>query len=391
VLERDLGGSAREPQPEKRLGAGAVVDLDPAECVRGREVDDFDDRFVLVGVTLEGQLVAGTFSGGLVARRGFHRDTVRQPLGHSERLGNEREDFVDWRWYAGGIRERDRSHGPSVGIRYIYFEAVLRDNNIGKDFLRLFDQLIRADRVPSRYVGQHEPLGLRGESDLRGFFGGRMPGVARAIALFLAEGCFVNQQIGTLPGIHRRCGWPGVARECDEPAWPGNADEAIGQDLQDLFSQPFELLLGRRTYEIFAAYWPRVPVDSDSRAIADLFNSVPKHVATHRSDTLDWQNSHALEGDLADAIRALKQQDGANLLTHGSGDMVRQLLAAGLVDELRLMIYPVVLGRGKHLFGNNAQPSAFTLAHSTSTPSGVLLTRYARSGEVRTGAFGDVE
>jgi dihydrofolate reductase len=118
------------------------------------------------------------------------------------------------------------------------------------------------------------------------------------------------------------------------------ADEAIGHDLQDLFSQPFELLLGRRTYEIFAAYWPRVPVDSDSRAIADLFNSVPKHVATHRSDTLHWQNSHALKGDLADAIRALKHQNGANLLTWGSGDMVRQLLAARLVDELRLLIYP---------------------------------------------------
>jgi dihydrofolate reductase len=106
--------------------------------------------------------------------------------------------------------------------------------------------------------------------------------------------------------------------------------------LQDLFTQPFELLLRRRTYEILAAYSPRVPVDSGSRAIADLFNSVAKHVATHRSDTLDWQSSHALEGDLADAIRALKQQDGANLLTHGSIDMVRQLLAAGLVDELRL-------------------------------------------------------
>ena len=168
-------------------------------------------------------------------------------------------------------------------------------------------------------------------------------------------------------------------------------DEVIGQELQDLFSQPFELLLGRRTYGIFAAYWPRVPVDAASRAIADLFNSVPKHVATHRSETLDWQNSHALEGDLADAIRALKRQDGATLLTWGSGDMVRQLLAAGLVDELRLMIYPVVLGRGKRLFGDNAQPSAFTLVHATSTPSGVLLTRYARSGEVRTGAFEAVE
>jgi len=166
------------------------------------------------------------------------------------------------------------------------------------------------------------------------------------------------------------------------------ADEAIGQELQDLFSQPFELLLGRRTYEIWAAYWPHVRA---GHAIADLFNSVPKHVATHRSDTPDWQNSHALEGDLADAIRALKQQDGANLLTWGSGDMVRQLLAAGLVDELRLMIYPVVLGRGKHLFGDNAQPSAFTLAHSKSTPGGVLITRYVRSVEVRTGTFEEVE
>jgi dihydrofolate reductase len=168
------------------------------------------------------------------------------------------------------------------------------------------------------------------------------------------------------------------------------ADEAIGHALQDLFSQPFELLLGRRTYEIFAAYWPHVRADSANHAIADLFNSVPKHVATHRSDTLDWQNSHALEGDLADAIRALKQQDGANLLTWGSADMVRQLLATGLVDELRFLIYPVVLGRGKRLFGDNAQASAFTLAHATSTPSGVLLTRYVRSGEVRTRAFEEV-
>jgi dihydrofolate reductase len=162
------------------------------------------------------------------------------------------------------------------------------------------------------------------------------------------------------------------------------ADEAIGHALQDLLSQPFELLLGRRTYEIWAAYWPRVPA---GHAIADLFNRVPKHVATHRSDMLDWQNSHALQGDLADAIRALKHQDGVNLLTWGSGDMVRQLLAAGLVDELWLLIYPVVLGRGKRLFGDNAQASAFTLAHSTSTPGDVLMTHHVRSGEVRTGEF----
>src|SRR5262249_36262829 len=105
----------------------------------------------------------------------------------------------------------------------------------------------------------------------------------------------------------------------------------------------------------------------------------------------DWQKSHALEGDVADAIRALKHQDGANLLTWGSGDLVRQLLAAGLVDEIWFLIYPVVLGRGKRLFDDNARGSAFTLAHSTRTPGGVLITRYVRSGEVRTGTFEEVE
>ena len=168
-------------------------------------------------------------------------------------------------------------------------------------------------------------------------------------------------------------------------------DEVIGGAMQDLFSQPFELLLGRRTYDIWAAYWPHVRADSAGHGIANLFNSVPKHVATHRPDSLDWQNSHALKGDLPDAIRALKHQNGANLLTWGSGDMVRQLLAAGLVDELQLMIYPVVLARGKRLFDDNAQASAFTLTHSTSATSGVLITRYVRSGDVRTGKFEEVE
>lgn len=165
------------------------------------------------------------------------------------------------------------------------------------------------------------------------------------------------------------------------------ADKTTGQAVQDLFSQPFELLLGRRTYDIFASYWPHIRADSTHHTIADLFNSVPKHVATHRADSLDWQNSHALEGNLVDAISALKHQDGPQLLTQGSGDLVRQLLAAGLVDELRLMIHPILLGRGKRLFGDNAQASAFTLQNSISSPGGVLIARYLRSGEVRTGTF----
>ncbi|MBW0447694.1 dihydrofolate reductase [bacterium M00.F.Ca.ET.228.01.1.1] len=165
------------------------------------------------------------------------------------------------------------------------------------------------------------------------------------------------------------------------------ADDAISGYLQELFVEPFELLLGRRTYDIFAGYWPHVAADSPSRGIADLLNGVPKHVATHRPDTLEWRESHALAGALADAIRALKQQTGAALLTFGSGNMVAQLLAADLVDELRLVIYPLILGHGKRLFGENAPASAFRLAQSVSTPRGVIITRYVRDGEVRTGSF----
>lgn len=168
------------------------------------------------------------------------------------------------------------------------------------------------------------------------------------------------------------------------------AHKSIGEAVQDLHSQPFELLLGRHTYDIWAAYWPKAGTDSPSNSIAKKFNTVKKHVATHRSDTLEWQNSHALEGDLANAVRSLKQQDGSNLLTWGSGDTVSQLLGAGLVDELVLIIYPVVIGDGKRLFGNS-QASAFTLAHSNTSPGGVLINRYVRSGEVRTGTYGTAE
>ena len=165
-------------------------------------------------------------------------------------------------------------------------------------------------------------------------------------------------------------------------------DDLIGESLEEMFAQPFELLLGRRTYDIWASFWPHLPA---GHPIADKFNSVAKHVATHRSDSLEWKNSHALKGELADAVRALKNKSGPNLLTWGSGDMLHQLLAAGLVDELWLLTYPVVIGPGKRLFSDNAQASAFKVAHSTSTPAGVLINRYVRSGQVRTGMVGDIK
>lgn len=166
-------------------------------------------------------------------------------------------------------------------------------------------------------------------------------------------------------------------------------DEAAGEAIQELFAQPFALLLGRRTYDIFASYWPNADVDAGERVIADKFNAATKFVATHRPDSLAWEHSEALEGDVADAIRALKRQDGEDLLTQGSGELVRQLLAAGLVDTLQLMVFPILLGPGKRLFGDDAQAGAFSLVRSTTTPSGVVVSRYERSGEVRTGSFVD--
>lgn len=171
---------------------------------------------------------------------------------------------------------------------------------------------------------------------------------------------------------------------------PPYADETFGQAMQALFSQPFELLLGRRTYDIFAGYWPKVATDSHNRPMADLFNGVAKHVATHHPDTVDWHNSHVLGSDLPKAVSALKQQDGPVLLTQGSGELVRQLLAAGLVDELRLLTLPLLLGRGKRLFGDDAQAGAFELVDLARSAKGVAIARYLRSGEVSTGTFEEV-
>ncbi len=167
--------------------------------------------------------------------------------------------------------------------------------------------------------------------------------------------------------------------------WPyaDESDEVMG----GVFERPFELLLGRRTWDIFAAYWPHVAEDAPHRGIADLFNGTVKHVATHRSGTLEWRNSHALGPDITAAVRELKRGDGPNLVTQGSSELVHQLLATDLVDELLLLVHPILLGRGKRLFNDRAPASAFRLEASKATPRGVLVNRYVRAGEVRTGSF----
>jgi dihydrofolate reductase len=167
--------------------------------------------------------------------------------------------------------------------------------------------------------------------------------------------------------------------------WPYDDDSV--EVMGGAFKRPFDLLLGRRTYDIFAAYWPHVPAGAPHQSIADLFNGTTKHVATHHPQTLAWQNSHALGPDIAAAVRELKHGDGPDLLTQGSSALVHQLLATDLVDELRLLVYPVLLGRGKRLFDDRTQASAFRLEASMTSATGVLVSRYVRDGEVRTGSF----
>lgn len=165
--------------------------------------------------------------------------------------------------------------------------------------------------------------------------------------------------------------------------WPHAREE--DETMGGVFSRPYDLVLGRRTYDIFAAYWPQITGDGSFGNIADGFNAATKHVATHRPDTLDWRNSRALGDDVIASLRELKGSDGPDLVTQGSSDLVHQLLASDLVDELRLQVFPVLLGHGKRLFDSGAQPSTFRLDSSQTSAAGVLAARYLRDGAVRTG------
>ena len=159
-------------------------------------------------------------------------------------------------------------------------------------------------------------------------------------------------------------------------------DEVLGQAAGEAFEKPFDLLLGRKTYEIFAAHWPY-----DEGPIADHLNSATKHVASRTLTSLDWSNSRLLEGEVPTAVSALKQEDGPELQVLGSAELLRTLLAHGLVDELRLWIFPVLLGRGKRLFDDDVVPSGLELAEWKSSTTGVIAATYRRTGDVQTGSF----
>lgn len=174
----------------------------------------------------------------------------------------------------------------------------------------------------------------------------------------------------------------------------GRWDEVVGASISESFAAPFDLLLGRKTYDIFAAHWPFIQHDPSASNfdalnadIARRFNAITKYVATHRPESLTWQNSQALGHDVVARVRQLKQQDGHTLLTQGSTELIRILLTHDLVDELRLVTFPLVLGQGKRLFDSGVHPGAFELTNSTISPSGAVIATYQRAGDVTTGSF----
>ncbi|WP_442578627.1 dihydrofolate reductase family protein [Mesorhizobium sp. ASY16-5R] len=161
-------------------------------------------------------------------------------------------------------------------------------------------------------------------------------------------------------------------------------DEMMGGVMGEAMGKPFDLLLGRKTYDIFAAHWPRVPEDDP---IGQKFNAITKYVATSTPKTLDWQNSEWLGEDAAAGATKLKQQDGPDLLIQGSSQLIQTLLKNDLIDEYRLWIFPVVLGGGKRMFGEGSLSGAMKLVDSKASTTGVVISTYVRDGDVRQGSF----
>jgi dihydrofolate reductase len=144
------------------------------------------------------------------------------------------------------------------------------------------------------------------------------------------------------------------------------------------------LLLGRRTYDIFASYWPQA-----EEPVAKPLNDAVKYVASRGKPELTWNESKLIEGDLIQGVKALKQTDGPELQVHGSSDLIQTLLGGGVIDEMRVLTYPVTLGTGKRLFGTGAVPSSFNVTKTAIAPNGVIMAIYEAAGRVELGSFPD--
>jgi dihydrofolate reductase len=190
----------------------------------------------------------------------------------------------------------------------------------------------------------------------------------------------------TLDGVMQAPGGPGEddSGGFTQGGWSVNYwDEMMGQVMGEAMSSPFALVLGRRTYDIFAAHWPHAIDDPGAKPL----NEATKYVASRSRPTLEWNNSVLLEGDAAEAIAALKREDGPELQVHGSGNLIQTLLRHNLVDQYRLWVFPCVVGSGKRLFSEGTIPAGLKLVDSKVSTTGVVIGTYEPAGELVTGTF----
>ncbi len=158
---------------------------------------------------------------------------------------------------------------------------------------------------------------------------------------------------------------------------------SLGNTFDEVISVPFDLLLGRKTYDVFAAYWPKQGPSS----VSTPFNKATKYLVSHHPPKLKWEKTVLIDRDVVAKLKELKQQDGPMLQVYGSSVLIQTLLKNDLVDELWLNIYPLTLGQGKRLFGEGTIPAAFMLIKSETLPSGIIVAKYKRTGEVKTGTL----
>jgi dihydrofolate reductase len=192
----------------------------------------------------------------------------------------------------------------------------------------------------------------------------------------------------TIDGVMQSPGAPqeDPSNGFDLGGWlPPHFDEQLGQYMNDVFDQAGAFLLGRRTYELFASFWPGV-TDPGNR-VASQLNSLPKHVATSTPTEFSWPGAVSLSGDVARQVADLKRTPGGELQIHGSGALTRSLMGQDLIDAYRLIVFPVVLGRGQRLFADGVPPAAMRLTGTQSTGTGVVIHTFEAAGRP---AFGSV-
>ena len=190
----------------------------------------------------------------------------------------------------------------------------------------------------------------------------------------------------TLDGVMQAPGGPGEddSGGFSHGGWSVNYwDEQMGKVMDEAVSTTFDLVLGRTTYDIFAAHWPHASEEDGAKP----FNDATKYVASRGHPTLEWSNSVLIEGDAAEGIEALKQEDGPELQVHGSGNLIQTLLRHNLVDQYRLWVFPLVIGSGKRLFSDGTILSGLKLLDSTVSTTGVVIGTYEPAGEIVTGSF----